>query len=373
MKLSRFKELINRKSRAGWMATIMIMTLLMSACSSEEGVVENPVDQLKDLRFKDMHYSVSLNGEELPDAFGYFVSVPLTDTVKLVLKGVHPTEKLDIPVSATRDMEGNIVFEANDSVKNIRHFHVSGVYRRNEAEPDKSSMKVEVTYTVPNSVTSEKFEIPFDGRNGFCYNRDFGQYPMSKWDIEGQRDTCEWICNRINAELVKDIKMLSFSFSERGEMTVSRTSAANEVSSRTFRYWLNEGYDDERNLYVDIENPELFYDFLHAALGINVPSGSVSYLPEGDYTTAEIYIDKVGEVNNYSRRFSQSVVVRDNLRYNIFSYFRDKYDGDASWTDKERRFLNTMIGVAKRNYSGRIGREGNYEWAFATWKDGWPR
>lgn len=372
MKLSRFKELINRKSRAGWMATIMIMTLLMSACSSEEGV-ENPVNQLKDLRFKDMHYSVSLNGEELPDAFGYFVSVPLTDTVKLVLKGVHPVEKLDIPVSATRDMEGNIVFEANDSVKNIRHFHVSGVYRRNEAEPDKSSMKVEVTYTVPNSLTSEKFEIPFDGKNGFCYNRDFGQYPMSKWDIEGQRDTCEWICNRINAELVKDIKMLSFSFSERGEMTVSRTSAANEVSSRTFRYWLNEGYDDERNLYVDIENPELFYDFLHAALGINVPSGSASYLPEGDYTTAEIYIDKVGASNNYSQHFHQSVVVRDNLRYSIFSYFRDKYDGDTSWTDKERKFLNTMIGVAKRNYSGRIGREGNYEWAFATWKDGWPR
>jgi len=347
----------------------ILWTLLACGCDSDNSV-KPTLQQLTKVSINDTRGSIVLNNETMPDAYAYFETVPSLDAVKpvkIVLCRVHPTEKIEMEVSATGNSEGNIVFEGEQMVNDVRHIKVKGLYRASQTDDDSSEksskIKINVSYTVPNSMFSKEYVIPFDGCNGFCYNRDPGQYPMSDYDIEGQRDSCEWICKKINSELARDIKSLSFKFEDNGQLTLGYTTPKLDVFKQSFRYWLRL-YGDK--IYVNIENPGLFYGFLLNALNLSSDQSldKPSYLPE--YETAEIYIEGCNYLNNF--KFNRSIVIRDDLRYKVFSYVRDKFENDGTLSEKEKGYLNTMENVAKRNYDGREYSISIYEWAFAIWE-----
>lgn len=346
------------------MRMLVLVALILCGCSSNDPIPD-PLKELAGLQLKNMNYSFSLNGEAMPDAFAYFTTVPLSDEVNLLLTGIHPTEELQIPLTASRDSNGNILFEGDEPANNLRCIHVKGFYEQDSDNGEKSpSIKIDLTYSVPSSTYSKEYVIPFDGHNGFLYNRDPGQYPMCKWDIEGQRDTCQSICKTINSELAKELKSLSFKFENNGRLTLSCTDPNLNVSSQSFRYWLRT---ESIDTLVNVENPAIFYDLILNALNLNKKTApdKYSYIPE--YETAEIFIDRNSYLNNH--KFNSAVVIRDDLRYKIFSYVRDKYQDYDTWGDKERRFLNTMEAVARRNYDGRTHSMSIYEWGFATWRE----
>lgn len=359
MNLSESITAIRIKTKIPWFA--LVMALLISGCSSDEPV-EDPSSRLPYIRPDETSLSISLNEEQLTAASAYFTATPLSDEVRLVMKGVHPSEKIDLAVTATFDKEGNIVFEGSEYMENLREIHVTGQYTRSES--GENVLDIDVTYTVPGANSSREYVIPFDGHNGFLYNRDPGQYPMCKWDIEGQRDTCQSICKTINSEVARELKSLSFKFENNGRLTLSSTDHDLNVTSQSFRYWLRTV---SRDTLVNVENPALFYDFILNALNLNKKTApdQYSYVPE--YETAEIYVEGTTYLNNF--KFNSSVVIRDDLRHKIFSYVRDKYQDCDTWGDRERRFLNTMETVARRNYDGRNYSMPIYEWGFATWRE----
>lgn len=346
------------------MWVLAMVALILCGCSSDDPAPD-PLKELPGLQLKNMNCSFSLNGEDMPDAFARFYAVPQSDEVNLLLTGIHPTEELQIPLTASGDGNGNILFEGDEPANNLRCIHVKGIYKPGADNGEKSpSIKIDLTYSVPSNTYSKEYVIPFDGYNGFLYNRDPGQYPMSKWDIEGQRDTCQSICKTINSELAKELKSLSFKFENNGRLTLSSTGPELNVSSQSFRYWLRTV---SRDTLVNVENPALFYDFILNALNLNKKTAPDQYTYVPEYETAEIYVDRVSTLNNL--KFSKAIVVRDDLRHKIFSYVRDKYQDCDTWGDRERRLLNTMEAVARRNYDGRNYSMPIYEWGFATWRE----
>lgn len=362
-------------SRIAAIASLMMLcAMILPGCNSEDMVIDIPINELTSIKLYEPKYSISINNETVNNAYAYFVMDPDSGESMVVLTGLHPAQELQIPISATRNSDGNIVFEGEELVENVRHIKVDGLYESQQDEnierSQRSLLKIDVSYTVPNEMFNKEYLIPFDGHNGFCYNRNLEQYPMSDYDIEAQRDSCDLICKKINVALGEYIKSMKFKFSHDGILTVEIRVSSDEnkyfmTHLHISRFWIR--YDNGFPI-VSFENPRLFYSsLLHACLlNVNAITLAECYMPDY-FRLGELYLG-VDDILS-DKRFKTAVVLRDIFQYNVFSLMKGRENSGEKWTAEDMRFFDSMQNICKKSYSERDTPMSRYEWAFATWNE----
>lgn len=180
-----------------------LSVLMLGSCSKDEAE-ELRLPQLYDVDWEKVDGSISINFEKKSDAYAEFFETDDADVAMIKLYGVHPEEVIEMEMTTTRDDDGNILFEGNQKIEFERILSVSGVYR--PATDDINSgqvpkLKINVSYDVPYLMYVTKHTVQFGEKSGLRYIRDLGKYPMASVDIEGQRDTCNLLCERINSEI----------------------------------------------------------------------------------------------------------------------------------------------------------------------------
>lgn len=352
----------------------LICSLVLIGCSSDDVIVDNPLDDLTEFRVFEPTYSIYINKEELPYACAYFVKDSVVDQVKMVLLYVHPTDTIEIPVTATRSADGSILFEGEQLIENIRHLKVEGKYSGRSVQSEENTARpyltANISYEVPNEMFNKDYLIPFDGHNGLCYNRNVEHYPVPVYDNDAQRDSCELICKKVNAALADYIQSMTFKFGKNGILTVEIPVSANPgqyimTYRHRARFWLR--YDNGTPI-VNFENPRRFYQTLLEAslLPFNDLALSKCYIPEFYNTPGELYLETNDK--NTDSQFDTAIVLRDMIQYSFFSMLKDRVNSREQWSDSDLRHLETMEKICNRAYSDKENPVAGYDWAFATWK-----
>lgn len=330
----------------------MLCAFIVCGCQDENDM---PTTPLTDIDWNDVDGSILLNDVYLKDATAQFIAVSGSDSATIVLSGVHPTEKIEMEVATTRDGEGGITFVGEQTIENLRQLKVAGRYRPYGGTSGYSSMiRIGVSYSVPNKISSSEFVIPFNENSGFRYHYD------SCWNPSREEiDSCEFIIGRINPELGRHLKNLSFKFGNDGNLTFSCTNSKSVVTKQTFRYWIDEKELPQR-IVVNIENSELFYDFLLNSL---TPDGNriVGNILKFD-TDSEARIHIVEKDNQID-----GIVILDDLHYKIFPYLYITLPTDKVWSDKEKDCFEAMERVAR--HSERLNSTNlwySFGWAFGN-------
>lgn len=326
----------------------MLLTFIICSCHSED-TDTLPLPQLTDEDCKEATAAVFLNGERLADASVFFTKEPESGSFRMELSGVHPADKIELEVATTRSDGGFILFEGEHIVDNLRHMKIDGFYR-----PYSPLVRVNISYMVPDEITSKTYTIPFEENSGICFQK------YSNFETSSEADSLRFICNRINSELSKHLKSIAISFESDGRMTFEYTNSKQEKSKQSFRYWISKQAWSGDNI-IHIEQPDLFYNFLLNAMipDENKTLGNFPYIAKD--STATLFIH---EYHNYE--FSKSIVLAGDIHQKIYSYLYNFLLTDGTWTDEEKACFRLM--VRKTDYFCRALPEvyQAYTWAFVA-------
>ena len=108
----------------------LLLTFIFYSCHSYDND-QLPLPQLTDAACNDAPTAIFLNDQRLADASVKFISSTesKSDSVRMVLSGVHPTDIIELDVVTRRSDGGFIQFEGERIFHNIRHIKVEGFYR----------------------------------------------------------------------------------------------------------------------------------------------------------------------------------------------------------------------------------------------------
>lgn len=319
----------------------MLCAFALSGCQSSD---EMSMPQLTDANWNEVQGSITLNNEYLEGASAEFAAIPGTDSVSLKLSGVHPTEIIEMNVATTRTDEGDIAFEGKQFTKYTRELTVNGLYTR--VSPDmgataKSSVKIDIEYNVPIQNIHRTYYIDFNGDSGFRYIREAGTYPMAKVDIEGQRDSCEYISRIINTELAKNLRAFSLELGYNGQMTLTYTTSDSEKREQDFRYWMRTE-KISGNYIFEVENPGLFYDCVFRAFNLtNTPLYQTQpYVAENDIASLYLWAN-----DDYRDR---KIIFLDDIHHNIFKYINNSFQEKGLWSIYDKRYIDLLYSCIHR-------------------------
>lgn len=350
-----------KRGGKGALLTSVLLTLALCGCGSDNDDVVF-VSKLTDAEWGNVKGAIFLNDEVMKGATARFDEIPGSDSVRMVLSGLHPEEDIEMNVAAVRDDNGNIAFEGEQTVWNVRELRVKGIYSPEESLTGtmgtKPMVRVNVTYTVPNKIFSGTYTIRFDDDNGgFRYFPERGTYPGSKPPTSPTpSDSCKFICDRINSELAGHLKSLSFAFDGNGQMTLAGETSGSGKSVRTFRYWV--GTENSRD-YIHIDSIALFYESL---LNVLAPAGN-RIPPNIQYNRERK--SAILFIRNDVDKYENSVVTLvDEMHNGIFPYLYYMLPTDGAWTAKDKDCFNTMIKKARRLDPESPGFYYTFSWAF---------
>lgn len=331
-----------------------MLTLFMFGCSSDD----KPESSF-DFDWNNADISVFVNDIYVQNADVEFVSKSDSDSATMVLKGLNPVENIEIDVTKTRYDEDGIAFNGEQIIENRRGISVRGLYRPRAfygGGANQSPMiKMNISYTIPNTIASRQFIIPFTEDNGFSYwetvitNREY-------------IDSCKYICKRINTEIGKRLKSMTFRFGDNGQLSLSYITSESKEVKRNFRYWIGPEewprLGDNKIAYI--ENGGDFYKFILDALtpDENKSIGDILSLPHHEF--ARLSINET--VSHYGEQASV-LSIPDDLQFNIFPYFLATLKTDSNWSDEERKYLNCAQTMAKSFYNANYLC---YMWAFIS-------
>lgn len=338
--------------------------LLIGGCKNEQ---EISLSNIEDANSSDVPTVVYINNEQIKDASVQFTEIPGTDSVNLVMTGVHPTETISLKAVTSRDDNGRILFSGEESVKSFyinqkgfRHLKVEGCFITPESPvtlyQTNSSVKINITYTVPQIPDTKKYYIPINETSGFHYNHDFQhRHAITENQIASRMDSCEFISQRINSELSKHLKSIAFSFENNGNMTFEYTTSNQQVIKQTFRYWMR--MDGCNNYIMDIEKPSSFYEsILNAMTPVSNRSIFETLSYESENKTATIYI------NDYITNIFKGIAITYDFQHKIFPYLQLILPTDNGWSESEKKYLTAIEREAKNLYPS----HDNYTWLFTT-------
>ncbi len=315
-----------------------VAMILLCGCNSD---TDNPsMPQLTDADWNEVYGAVFLNDECLKDASAGFEAIPGSDSVKMVLTGVHPEEGIELNVATATVANGDIMFEGEQSIEHVRHLKVTGLYRPKESQVGTAGntpmLQVHVVYTVPGEISPVACNIKFTDGNGFRYNRDLATYPQAKPEASLRQDSCEFICESINSELARHIESVSFCFDANGQMSFAYNKSKSNEIVRTSRYWIS-GRDGDENSIVLIDNATDFYDALLEAMipDENKVVGNMPYNPTGK--AASLLVHKASKTND-----PLEVAIVDDMHSGIFTYLYNSLLTDRVWTDMEKDCFGIM-------------------------------
>lgn len=326
------------KRRIKGIAMLSIVMMSLCGCNSDN---DNPsMPQLTDADWNEVYGAVFLNDECLKNASASFDAIPGSDSVKMVLSGVHPEDGIELNVATAIDANGDITFEGEQSIEHVRHLKVTGLYRSKESQAGTAGntpmLQVRVAYTVPGEISPMACNIKFTEGKGFRYNRDLGTYPQAKPEASLRQDSCEFICESINSELARHIESVSFSFDANGQMSLAYSKSKSNEIVRTFRYWIS-GREGKENSIVLIDNASDFYDTI---LDVLIPdeNQAVGDMPHNPTTkAASLLVHKDSKTNG-----TLEVAVVDDMHSGILPYLYNSLLTDRVWTDKEKDCFATM-------------------------------
>lgn len=336
-------------------ATRVIITLscalILCACQDDGDV---SVPGVPDFDWNDVDGAVYVNDEYIKDATARFAAIPGTDSTAIVLSGVHPTEEIEVKMSTARDKDGNISFKGEQTVENVRNLSVAGKYMPYGSSYGQMPLvRVVVTYTVTNDIAAKEIAIPIDGNSGFRFYYSTYCHP-SKSEI----DSCQFIIGRINSELGRHLKTMSFKFTSDGQMTFSYTNSKSVESRQTFRYWIEEK-DLPLRTVVNIDGPGLFYEYLLNAL---TPAENRIIGDLLHFDSQEIVRIQIDESDNQN----EGIVILGDLHYKIFPYLYTTLLTDNVWSDMEKDCFGAIERAAKFSIKNNESVFNSYTWVFGN-------
>lgn len=347
-----FMKFTRQTDRWTTIGMVMLFACVLCSCHDDNDV---SFSRLSDIDWNDTDGAITINDEYLKDASARFISVAGSDSATIVLSGVHPTEEIEMNVATTPGEYGDIIFRGEQTVEDVRHLKVAGRYHPYGGTSGYSSkVRVVVTYTVPNKISSKEITMPLNGTSGFRYHYDSYWHPSQE-----EVDSCEFIIGRINSELGRHLKNLSFKFGDDGNLTFSYTNSKSVETQQTFRYWIDEKELSQRTL-VNIDNSELFYEFLLNSL-TPVENRIVGDLLRFDNNeNVRLQIDE-----NDSQ--GDGVVILGDMHYKIFPYLYTTLPTDNVWTGKEKDCFDAMERVARHSDGSYISKRlYSFAWAFGN-------
>lgn len=333
---------------------VIMLTLFMFGCSSDD-----KPESYSDFDWNNADISVFVNGIYVQNVNVEFVSKSDSDSAIMVLKGLNPVENIEIDVTKTRYDEDGIAFNGEQIIENRRRILINGLYRPRTfygGGANQSPMiKMNISYTIPNTIASRRFIIPFAADNGFSYwetvitNREY-------------IDSCKYICKRINSEIGKRLKSMTFHFGEDGLLSLSYITSESKEIERTFRYWIGTEewprLGDNKIAYI--ENGDVFYKFILDALtpDQNKSIGDILSLSPHEFARLS-----VNQTVSHSGEYTLVISIPDDLQFEIFPYFLATLKTDSHWSDEERKYLNCAQTMAKSFYNANYLC---YMWAFIS-------
>lgn len=334
--------ILNNTRRNKKMAKMMAWTLCAFALSSCQNSDEISMPQLTDANWDEVQGSITLNKEYLEGATAEFAAVPGSDSVCLKLSGVHPTEIIEMKVATTGNDEGDVIFEGNQLTKYTRDLKVNGIYKpasHDMTATAKSTVKIDIEYNVPIQNIHRTYYIDFNGDSGFRYIREAGTYPMAKVDIEGQRDSCEFISRIINTELAKNLRAFSLELGYNGQMALTYTTSDSEKHEQDFRYWIRTE-KISGNYIFEVENPGLFYECVFRAFNLkDTPLYQTQpYVAENDIASLLLLAD-----DDYRDR---KIIFLDDIHHNIFKYINNSFQEKGLWSLYDKRYIDLLYSGA---------------------------
>lgn len=324
--------------------------------------------KLVDADWNNVKMSIFLNGELLPDATVQFSEIPGSDSISMVLHGVHPNKPIVMTMNAIRDKNDNFLFKGTRNDPHELQLEADGeiasVKSMSGQSKDFYTCFINITYSVPFSV---EYKIPFThDDNGFCHHEYWGGSAFQSW-----QDSCEYICRRINSEIGNHLKTIVFDFKSNGQMTFTYTTAKNDVNTDTFRYWLNKEWQSG-NMVAVIENSYMFYQRLLCALipMENQAQADGYYIPEFD--TAKLFLSEKDWFGNF-KKLGRSITLVDDIHHQILPYFYNYLLKDGAWNEHEKDCFQTMYDYAKSFYSPEQNPSfyNGFGWAFCESRIGW--
>lgn len=337
---------------------VLIYTLCviaLCACSSDNPV-EAPV-RLTDVDWKETTAAIYLNEECLENASVKFIEIQDTDSVTMILSGVNPTETIQMEVATARDKDGNIVFNGKKTDYETI-ITVDGVWQFENSVAQafaNSTVTVNISYRLAYNTLIPNYYVAFDGNRGLRHIRDKGYYPLiDPVVIEGQRDSCEYICRVINKEFAKSLSSLSINLGPSGILTVKYTTPREQEYEQQFRFWVRTVPFVNKNI-IEVEDPERFYDFLFEALDL---TGN-KYVPESEVASIHVEMD-----GYYDRT---RIMILDDLHYRIFGYINNSFAEKGLWEFYDRRYITLMYMGANTYYAGVefLASYDHYRWCFS--------
>lgn len=338
----------------------LIIALAISSCDSND--VDNMFSDLSNVDWDQVDELVVLNNEIINGASIEFVEVPDSDALVLKLHGVHPYETIEMEVTAARDKQGNILFQGEHAIEDIRSINVNGIYIPTQMAEGmntaKSSAKINISYTVPSPLLEMSHTIPFNEDSGFCYIPDEGTYPLATVDVEAQRDSCRFICKQINSEIGKNLMLLNFKFDNQGKMRLSLVTTNYQEYSKEFRYWISKGKLTNKK-YIEIENADSFYESIFNTIGLDMNQSNYEF----SYNVAHLYIEE------RQRKPKSRIVILDKIHNEIFIDFYRFFSECGIWTENEKKYIDLMRNKCNWSYStpGHIVDFEYYRWAFENY------
>lgn len=335
---------------AAWTATLC--AVIACGCSDDNNT---RLATLDDLDWNNSNASLLLNDQRIADASAKFTTVPGSDKATLTLSGVHPSEEIEMEVTTVSDGEGGTIFRGEQTVENLRDIKVAGRFRPYGGTSGyPSTVRVVVTYTVPNDIATKEISIPINENSGFRFHYNTFSHPSKE-----EEDSCEFILKKINTELRKNIRNLTFKFSEDGLLTLSYATAKSD-STRSFRYWIERGDPSHsRPTMANIENSKAFFSHLLTAL---TPSENLifdDFIQLAGNIPARIQIDE-------STGQSDGVIILGDFHYKIFPYLYTTLLTDGVWGEKEKACFGTMERAAKLCADHNDSSWISYCWAFGN-------
>lgn len=337
----------------------LVFVIVITACHSDDDI-DLTINQLYGMDWQAVQGSVSLNNEIIDGASAEFENIPDSDELMLRLYGVHPVETIEIKVTATSEDPYNITFKGENSIENARHLKVEGIYSTHNSDSitlDRPCLQINITYDVPDTRLTRAFVIPFDSVSGFRHISDYGTYPLAQEYVEAQRDSCEFICQKINHELGENIRSLTLKFNRYGEMDFSCMTSQLEESNQPFRYWIQIEESTGKRI-IEIENPDGFYECVMKAMGIT--SIKDDYPSISQAGIGHIFIEESNSELNYR------IIFLDELHYEIFSLFYDRFQELGVLPDNAREYFDLMYKFASAAYHSPeyMVKFKSYRWAF---------
>lgn len=342
------------------LCTVAMLACVTQGCSSESEIIQ---PKLTDESCRNSPSYVYVNDELITGASVRFYPIEDSDSVRMEIIGVYPDGNIEMNVATTgTDDKQRILFEGHQKMEGVRNLKVEGFYLPKTSSYSSlaypPTVNVKITYTVPEGIASTEYTVYFNEWNGINYS------PFTNID----RKEIWTLLSKLNSEIGKRIKSITFRFEENGQMEFEYTTQTLETFSQTFRYWI-DGTPLADHRVVRIENAPLFYKSLYDALlpSENRDMWGLPHIPE--YPTASLYI---GRTSNYYP--DNPIVLLDDIHAKIFQYLYYLLINENTWTDLENLAFKRLASLAEsyirdiNTHYPNVSYE-LYTWAFANSKN----